>query len=158
MATLDRICISTKKGTVKKPIPEARMIAGHGIDGDAHAGDWHRQVSLLASESIAGVRKVLPDLVDGAFAENFITTGVDWARAVTVGDLVRVGESVVMEVTQIGKECHTNCAIGVATGDCIMPREGVFCRVLEGGLVRPGDTLVHEPVAVRIDDPQEMES
>ena len=113
----------------------AFVLGGHG----------DTMVPSVRYSTVAGIP--LPDLVDGAFAENFITTGVDWGRAATVGDLVRVGESVVMEVTQIGKECHTNCAIGVATGDCIMPKEGVFCRVLEGGLVRPGDALVHEPVA-----------
>ena len=147
MATLDTICISVKKGTVKVPIPAAELRVGHGIEGDAHAGDWHRQVSLLASESIARVKKVLPDLEDGAFAENLITTGVDWRREAKVGDRVRVGRSVVMEVTQIGKECHTACAIGKATGDCIMPREGIFCRVIEGGRLHPGDELVHERAA-----------
>lgn len=147
MPTLETICISVKKGTVKVPIPEADLRAGHGIEGDAHAGDWHRQVSLLASESIARVKQVLPDLVDGAFAENLITTGVDWRREAAVGDRVRVGESVVMEVTQIGKECHTACAIGKATGDCIMPKEGIFCRVLVGGRLRPGDEVIHERAA-----------
>lgn len=147
MPTLERICISEAKGTVKHPIPAAVLTPGHGIEGDAHAGNWHRQVSLLARESIERVKRILPDLDDGAFAENLITAGVDWRREASVGDLVRIGDRVCMEVTQIGKECHTMCAIGKATGDCIMPKEGIFCRVLEGGEIRPGDVLQHEPAA-----------
>ena len=87
---------------------------------------------------------MLPDLADGAFGENLVTSGVDWRCEAAVGDRVRIGEHVLLEVTQIGKECHTACAIGQATGECIMPREGIFCRVLAGGTVRPGDPLRHE--------------
>ena len=104
-----------------------------GIDGDAHAGDWHRQVSLLAGESIDNVKEVLPTLKNGAFAENIITRGID-LMMLNIGDRLQVGDSVVLEVTQIGKECHNNgCAIKKATGDCIMPREGIFARVIQGG-------------------------
>lgn len=147
MSRLEAVCISRRKGTVKQTVPLGRLRAGHGLEGDAHAGDWHRQVSLLARESIERVRRVLPGLADGAFGENLVTAGVDWAREARVGDVVRIGAGVVLEVTQIGKECHTACAIGRATGDCIMPREGVFCRVLQGGDVAPGDPLRHEPAA-----------
>lgn len=135
---LEAVCISREKGTVKTAVPSAQLEAGHGIVGDAHAGPWHRQVSLLAGESIDRMRAVLPGLLDGAFAENLVVRGLDLATA-TVGDRILVGDQVVLEVTQIGKDCHQACAIGVATGDCIMPREGIFCRVETGGAVRPGD-------------------
>lgn len=140
---LEAVCTSAAKGTVKTAVPTARLEAGHGLAGDAHAGPGHRQVSLLAGESIDRMRAVLPDLVAGAFAENLVVRGIDLAAA-AVGDTLLVGSEAVLEVTQIGKECHQACAIGVATGDCIMPREGIFCRVLAGGDVRPGD-----PVALR---------
>lgn len=137
---LEAVCISQAKGTVKTAVPSAQLEAGHGIVGDAHAGPWHRQVSLLAGESIDRMRAVLPDLVDGAFAENLVVRGLDLAQA-AIGDHLLVGDHVVLEVTQIGKDCHQACAIGVATGDCIMPREGIFCRVVAGGGVRPGDRV-----------------
>ena len=137
MGRIEAICISPGKGTVKTTVPEAELRVAHGIVGDAHAGDWHRQVSLLPSESIAKVRDLMPDLADGAFAENLVTSGVDLA-GVKVGDRVAVGDDALLEVTQIGKECHNGCAIKKITGDCIMPREGIFCRVLEGGHIRPG--------------------
>ena len=137
MGRIEAICISPGKGTVKTTVPEAELRVAHGIVGDAHAGDWHRQVSLLPSESIAKVRDLMPDLADGAFAENMVTSGVVLA-GVKVGDRVAVGDDALLEVTQIGKECHNGCAIMKITGDCIMPREGIFCRVLEGGHIRPG--------------------
>ena len=137
MGRIEAICISREKGTVKETVTDAELRVGHGIVGDAHAGDWHRQVSLLPSESIAEVRTMMPDLADGAFAENLVTSGMDLAR-VRVGDKVAIGDDVLLEVTQIGKECHHGCAIRRITGDCIMPREGVFCRVLKGGRIRPG--------------------
>lgn len=143
---LEAVCISREKGTVKAAVPSAQLEAGHGIVGDAHAGPWHRQVSLLAGESIDRMRAALPGLVDGAFAENLVVRGVDLATA-AVGDRILVGDHVVLEVTQIGKDCHQACAIGVATGDCIMPREGIFCRVEAGGAVRPGDHVVLRPQA-----------
>lgn len=138
---LEAVCISRAKGTVKTAVPSAQLEAGHGLVGDAHAGPWHRQVSLLAGESIDRMRAVLPGLPDGAFAENLVVRGLDLAQA-AIGDRLLVGDHVVLEVTQIGKDCHQACAIGVATGDCIMPREGIFCRVEAGGGVRPGDAVV----------------
>jgi MOSC domain-containing protein YiiM len=137
MGRIEAICISRAKGTVKETVPVAELRVDHGIVGDAHAGNWHRQVSLLPSESIAKVRDLLPDLADGAFAENLVTSGIDLG-GVNVGDRVAIADGVVLEVTQIGKECHQGCAIRQITGDCIMPREGIFCRVLSGGRITPG--------------------
>ena len=138
-ATIEAICISTERGVVKTPVSRAELRVAHGIVGDAHAGEWHRQVSLLAAESIARVKAVLPDLADGAFAENVVTSGLE-IKSLSVGSRLRLGETL-LEVTQIGKKCHQGCAIREATGDCIMPREGVFCRVIEGGTIRLGDPV-----------------
>ncbi len=133
MAWVEAVCVSRKKGTVKKEQTQVMVRAEWGIEGDAHAGDWHRQVSLLAGESIDGVKKFLPTLKNGAFAENIITRGLDLG-SLRPGDRLQIGETVVLEVTQIGKECHNSgCAIKKATGDCIMPREGIFARVIQGG-------------------------
>jgi MOSC domain-containing protein YiiM len=133
MAHVEAVCLSHKKGIVKKEQGNVVLIENWGIDGDAHAGDWHRQVSLLAGESIDTVKETLPTLKNGAFAENIITRGID-LTALKIGDRLQVGDTVVLEITQIGKECHNDgCAIKKATGDCIMPREGVFSRVIQGG-------------------------
>lgn len=141
MGQVEAVCTSDKKGVVKKERDGIELKASWGIEGDAHAGDWHRQVSLLAGERIDDVKKILPGLARGAFAENIITRGVDLA-SLGIGSKLRLGESVVLEITQIGKECHdSGCAIKKATGDCIMPREGLFARVLEGGRVSAGDTI-----------------
>ncbi len=140
MGYIEAICISKKKGVVKKEIGQARLIPDWGIERDAHAGKWHRQVSLLAGESIDRVKEKLPQLSKGAFAENIITRGVDLA-GLPVGARLRIGSDVLLEVTQIGKECHTSCAIKTITGDCIMPREGIFARVIRGGEISPGDPL-----------------
>jgi len=138
---IEAICISTEKGVVKTPVTQAELRPSHGLVGDAHAGDWHRQVSLLATESIARVRAVLPDLDDGAFAENVVTSGLE-LKSLPVGAQLTLGNAL-LEVTQIGKECHNGgCAIKKATGDCVMPREGIFCRVLTGGTIRPGDPVI----------------
>ncbi|MCP4571408.1 MAG: MOSC domain-containing protein [bacterium] len=137
MGRIEAICVSPAKGTVKTRVESAELRTEHGIVGDAHAGSWHRQVSLLPAESIAKVRDLMPDLADGAFAENLVTSGIALGQ-VTVGDRVRIGAEVELEITQIGKECHQGCAIRQITGDCIMPREGVFCRVLAGGHVDVG--------------------
>lgn len=142
MSTIEAVCTSAKKGAVKKEQESVELKAGWGIEGDAHAGDWHRQVSLLAAESIASVKEALPNLKKGAFAENIITSGVALDR-VGIGHRLKIGDTVVLEVTQIGKECHNSgCAIKKATGDCIMPREGIFAKVIEGGSISPGDPVV----------------
>ena len=130
------INISLKKGEQKKPVETAVIEADHGIHGDAHAGNWNRQISLLAGESIDGVKEVLPTLKNGAFAENIITRGMDLS-SLRIGDRLQIGDEVILEITQIGKECHNSgCAIKKATGDCIMPREGIFARVIKGGTLK----------------------
>ena len=136
------VCISERKGTMKHPVPEIQLRAEHGIEGDAHAGSWHRQVSLLATESVAPMRAVLPDLLAGAFAENILTGGLA-LKALPIGTRLRVGGAL-LEVTQIGKECHKDCAIRQQVGDCVMPCEGIFARVLTGGAVRPGNPITIE--------------
>lgn len=142
MAHVEAVCLSHKKGIVKKEQQQVKMRENWGIDGDAHAGDWHRQVSLLAGESIDNVKEILPTLKNGAFAENIITRGID-LNVVQVGDRLQVGDQVILEITQIGKECHNSgCAIKKATGDCIMPREGIFARVIKGGAVGKDDTIL----------------
>lgn len=141
MATIEAICISKKKGIPKSPIEQATFQVGFGILKDAHGGDWHRQISLLAGESMNRVKEQLPRLTQGAFAENIITRGVDLG-SVTVGDTLRIGPEILLEITQIGKKCHDDgCAIKKATGDCIMPREGIFAKVLQGGEAKAGDAI-----------------
>ena len=134
------VCISARKGERKRPIPAITVEEGHGIIGDAHAGDWHRQVSLLASESIEKMRAKGLAVKAGDFAENITTHGIELAT-LPVGTQLRIGR-VLLEVTQIGKECHTRCAIYYQAGDCVMPKEGIFARVLRGGEIRPGDRIV----------------
>jgi MOSC domain-containing protein YiiM len=134
------IAISKKKGTRKTPVEEAFVSRDHGLEGDAHAGKWHRQVSFLASESIDGAREQGLDVTFGDFAENIASTGIDW-KGLPLGTRVRLGGTVTVEITQIGKECHNKCAIYYKAGDCIMPREGVFARVLEEGKIRCGDDI-----------------
>lgn len=140
MGRIEAICISTKKGRVKKSIQSAEFRKNHGIIGDAHAGDWHRQISILPIESINVMRETIPNLADGAFAENIVTSGLGFSN-VEIGTQFHLGDSILLEVTQIGKECHTACTIRSLTGDCIMPREGIFCRVLQGGKLFPGDKV-----------------
>ncbi|MBQ9643923.1 MAG: MOSC domain-containing protein [Lachnospiraceae bacterium] len=139
MGKLIAICISDARGTQKYEIQEARLIPSHGIEGDAHAGNWHRQVSLLGIEKIEEFRKKGADVGFGAFGENLIVEGFE-LRQLPVGTRFRIG-NVLLELTQIGKECHDHCAIYNTVGDCIMPREGVFTRVLEGGVIHPGDEI-----------------
>ena len=134
------IAVSRKKGTRKSPTDEATLVQEHGLEADAHAGAWHRQVSFLAAESIEQAREKGLNVDFGDFAENIATTGIDW-KNVPIGTRFRVGESALVEVTQIGKVCHQKCAIYYMAGDCIMPREGVFARVLEGGKIRKGDAI-----------------
>ena len=147
MATgkLIAICISEKKGTQKTPVDEAVLAVNHGIEGDAHAGNWHRQVSLLGLEKIEAFREKGADVEFGAFGENLIVEGIDF-RTLPVGTRFRIGDAL-LEMTQIGKECHSHCAIFHMVGDCIMPREGVFAKVLEGGTIRPGDPVEEIPPA-----------
>lgn len=133
------VCISEKKGTVKHPVPEIQLKIGHGIVEDAHAGNWHRQVSLLADESVERMRQKFPDIPTGAFAENILTQGIALSK-LPIGTKLRVGQ-VLLQVTQIGKECHADCAIRRQVGDCVMPREGIFTKVLEEGSIRPGDEI-----------------
>ncbi|NTV99229.1 MAG: MOSC domain-containing protein [Chlorobiaceae bacterium] len=141
MGIIAAACISREKGSVKSPVDAITLVAGWGIEGDAHAGAWHRQVSLLAGESIDRMRSCIPGLENGMFAENIVTRGIDLSK-LTTGECVSIGDRVVLEVTQIGKECHNSgCAIQVATGECIMPKEGIFCRVIEGGTVTPGMSI-----------------
>ena len=136
------VCISEKKGTVKHPVPEIQLKIDHGIVGDAHAGNWHRQVSLLADESVELMRQRFPDIPTGAFAENILTRGIALST-LPVGTKLRVGQ-VLLQVTQIGKECPADCAIRRQVGDCVMPREGIFTRVLEEGSIRPEDEITME--------------
>jgi MOSC domain-containing protein YiiM len=134
------IAVSKKKGTRKTPVKEAFVSEDHGLEGDAHAGKWHRQVSFLSSESIEKTRREGLDVTFGDFAENIATEGIDWPE-VPVGTRFRLGKEVVVEITQIGKECHNKCAIYYKAGDCIMPREGVFAKVLKAGAIRTGDEI-----------------
>jgi len=133
------VCISEKKGTQKTEVPSVKLVSGYGIEGDAHAGNWHRQVSMLAFEKIEGFRAKGAEVEYGAFGENIITEGFD-LRELPVGTRFRIGDAL-LELTQIGKECHTHCAIYHQVGDCIMPREGVFTVVLEGGEIKAGDEI-----------------
>ncbi len=134
------IAVSKKKGTPKTPVEEAFLSKDHGLEGDAHAGPWHRQVSLLASESIEQANARGLDVGFGDFAENIATVGVDW-KTLPIGTRALLGERVMIEITQIGKECHNRCAIYYKAGDCIMPREGVFARVLAEGRIKCGDPV-----------------
>ena len=135
------VSVSDRKGVKKTNVPQARVLKEHGLEGDAHAGDWHRQVSLLGRESIEKMRALGVDVVPGDFAENITTEGLD-VPGLPVGTRIRVGRDVVLELTQIGKACHTGCAIMKAVGKCVMPTEGVFFRVLVEGVVTPGDEIV----------------
>ncbi len=141
MGSIVAICASEKKGTRKARVPAAVLRVGHGLEGDAHAGDWHRQVSLLALESIEEFRRSGAEVDFGDFGENLVVSGVDFA-ALRVGDRLRSGRAV-LEITQFGKECHSRCRIFEAMGDCIMPRLGVFARVVAGGEIKVGDGIDH---------------
>jgi len=133
------VCISERKGTEKQNVGSARFIVDWGIENDSHAGKWHRQVSLLSHEKIEAFRARGAEVIDGAFGENLVVEGFDF-RTLPVGTKFKCND-VVLELTQIGKECHSGCAIYQKMGECIMPREGVFTRVLHGGVISVGDTL-----------------
>lgn len=134
------IAVSRKKGTPKGTVEMADLVVDHGLRGDAHAGPWHRQVSFLAAESIEKARGRGLDVGFGDFAENIATKGINWLE-IPIGTRVKLGDSAVVEITQIGKECHTRCAIYYRAGDCIMPKEGIFGKVLQGGSIRKGDAI-----------------
>ena len=136
MGTIRAICVSKEKGTPKTAVLEAELAADYGINGDAHAGSTHRQVSLLSYEKINQFAAV----EDGVFGENLVVSGIDLS-ALPVGTVLRCG-AVLLELTQIGKECHDRCQIYHRMGDCIMPREGVFARVLQGGTIKTGDEII----------------
>lgn len=137
------VSVSRTKGVRKDNVESARLEIGHGLAGDAHAGDWHRQVSLLARESIDKMRAMGLDVSPGDFAENITTTGLETSR-LGMGDRLRIGPEAVLELTQIGKACHAGCAIMKAVGQCVMPKEGLFFKVVMAGEVRPGDEIVVE--------------
>jgi MOSC domain-containing protein YiiM len=141
IARVVAVSVSDRKGIKKHNTDAGRLIENFGLAGDAHAGDWHRQVSLLAVESIAKIRAKGLDVAPGDFAENITTAGIIlWE--LPLGTRLKLGDQVLAEVTQIGKQCHNRCAIFHQVGDCVMPREGIFARVIKGGCVRPGDAVV----------------
>jgi len=140
MGTVIAVCVSERKGEKKKNVGKAVLRANHGIEGDAHAGDWHRQVSLLADESVDTMRGRGVELKPGDFAENLTVKGID-LKQLAIGQRLKVGKTIILEITQKGKECHNDCAIKRQVGDCVMPREGVFAKVIAGGEVKAGDDI-----------------
>jgi MOSC domain-containing protein YiiM len=134
------ISISKERGTRKYNVPAAELKVGFGISGDAHGGNWHRQVSLLAKESIEKMRAEGADVKTGDFAENITTEGID-LQELAIGSKLRLGADAEVEITQFGKECHQGCEILKQVGDCIMPREGVFAKVTRSGRIQAGDVL-----------------
>ena len=141
MAKVVAVNISERKKTPKKTIPEGKLIEDFGFEGDAHAGNWHRQVSLLAKESIERAQGMRTDgLCHGMFAENITTEGIV-LHTLPVGTKLAIGDEALIEITQIGKECHDGCAIRELVGQCIMPKEGIFGKVLRGGTVKAGDEI-----------------
>ena len=147
MGKILAICTSAEKGTAKRNVGKAELIPNHGIAGDAHAGPWHRQVSLLSHQKIEEFRAKGAKVQDGDFGENLVVEGID-LRSLPVGTLLECA-GVLLELTQIGKECHSHCAIYKTIGDCIMPREGVFAKVLRGGFISTGDEI-KEKVRYRV--------
>lgn len=140
MAKVLAVNISEKKGVIKHPMEKGYFEVNHGLVGDAHAGNWHRQVSLLGQESIDKMTAMgIEGLCTGKFAENITTEGIE-LFTLPVGTRLKIGETI-MEVTQIGKECHVGCQIRTQVGDCIMPREGIFTKVIEAGWIKPGDDI-----------------
>ncbi len=140
MGKIVAICISEKKGVQKKDIKKCRLIENYGLEGDAHAGSWHRQISLLSIEGRLVMENKGIKLDAGDFGENVLTEGVDFAN-IMVGNELRLGEAALVRVTQIGKECHDRCNIYYQVGDCIMPREGIFAEVLKGGEIKIDDDI-----------------
>ena len=139
MGKVIAVCTSPEKGTQKTNAGQALFVEDYGIEGDAHAGKWHRQVSLLSYDRIEEFRKRGADVANGAFGENFVVEGIDF-KTLPIGTRFQCND-VVLEMNQIGKECHHGCEIFQKMGDCIMPREGVFAKVISGGIIRVGNTL-----------------
>ena len=151
MAKVIAVCTSKTKGVRKEDIKKGILKTEYGLEGDAHADSgWHRQVSLLAIESIERARKMGMDVKPGDFAENITTEGIE-LFTLPIGTRLEVGEAIVLEISQIGKECHSGCAIMKQTGKCIMPKEGVFARVIQGGAIKNGDSIVQksQPAAAK---------
>ena len=142
MGKVIAVCISEKKGTQKKEVEEVRLVEDWGIEQDAHAGKWHRQVSLLSHDKIEAFRAKGAEVTDGAFGENLVVTNLDF-RSFPVGTRL-ICRDVILEMTQIGKECHHGCLIFQKMGECIMPREGVFAKVIRGGEIKIGDIMFAE--------------
>jgi len=140
MGKIVAICISKKKGVQKKDVKQCRLIENYGLEGDAHAGSWHRQISLLSIEGRLVMENKGVKLNAGDFGENVLTEGVDFADII-VGNELRLGKDALVRVTQIGKECHDRCHIYYQVGDCIMPREGIFAEVLRGGEIKIDDNI-----------------
>ena len=143
--TVRAVCISTARGTEKTPVEEGHFLVDFGIEGDAHGGKWHRQVSLLSYDKVEAFNRRGADVKDGAFGENLVVEGLDF-RSMAVGTRLYAGTAA-LEMTQIGKECHSHCAIYKKMGECIMPREGVFAKVIREGIIRPGDVMEAVPPA-----------
>ena len=139
MGKIEAICISRKRGVQKEPIKEANLLVHWGIEGDAHGGKWHRQVSLLGNESVDTMREKGAELHPGDFAENILTSGID-LRELPVGTVLAIGEAL-LAGTQIGKTCHHACEIRKLIGTCVMPTDGIFTVVLRGGTIKPGDII-----------------
>jgi MOSC domain-containing protein YiiM len=136
------VCISEKRGTAKKNIGSCELIENYGLKNDAHAGSWHRQVSLLSYDAVEKFKERGIDVAYGAFGENILAEGIDF-KSYPIGTIFKCGD-VTLEITQIGKKCHSECEIFRTAGDCIMPREGVFARVLSGGIISVGDEMLEE--------------
>jgi len=140
MGKIVAICISKKKGVQKEDVKQCKLIENHGLEGDAHAGSWHRQVSLLSKEARLVMENKGAKLDAGDFGENVLTEGIDFANT-KVGNKLRLGKDAMVRITQIGKECHDRCSIYYQVGDCIMPREGIFAEVLKGGIIKINDDI-----------------
>lgn len=140
MGKIVAVCISEKKGTQKRDVGTRRLIEHFGLEGDAHAGKWHRQISLLARESADIMREKGLKIRDGDFGENIVTEGIE-LKSLPIGTILKIGNGITIRVTQIGKLCHDRCAIYYTAGDCIMPREGIFAEILTGGTIQAGDGI-----------------
>jgi len=151
MAKVVAVCISEKKGTQKHNVGSCKLIEHFGLEGDAHAGKWHRQVSLLARESADIMRQKGVNIKDGDFGENIVTEGIE-LKSLPVGTILKIGNNIIMKVTQIGKLCHDRCAIYYKAGDCIMPREGIFAEIIKGGTIKTGDeiTILEKDAVVKV--------